>query len=261
MSSGGEEASFTSSAVLICSESSPSFETCVAPSVSGANSAPVPPLTRRWLIPVVHLRVTPRRASTLAHSSSTVLPYLVGRVGCSPLISETSGAESAPAPPLVGGRLVSSSWRASTTGPPLRVWRVITASFTATAGSSNPAVFSATAGVASRLGADSAPLGSILFGELASVPQVASKIESSGWPAITISFGVLSFASLAGSVREGGLWGRRVPLTGGSHLARAPRWTGSLSLSLSATRSRGFPRGSHCSPCPVACSTDGGSRL
>ena len=138
---------------------------------------------------------------------------------------------------------------------------MVTASFTATAGSSNPAVFSATAGVASRLGADSAPLGSILFGELASVPQVASKIESPVWPAMVDLECALSFASLAGSVREGGLWGRRVPLTGGSHLARAPRWTGSLSLSWLAEEGRGPASVGPSSSCPVACSPTSGLRL
>ena len=113
MSSGGEEVPFASSAVLICSESPPSFETFVAPSVSGANSAPVPPLARRWLIPVVHLRVTPRRASTSAHSSSTDFLYSIGRVARSPLVSEMLGAESAPASPFAVGRLASSPLRAS----------------------------------------------------------------------------------------------------------------------------------------------------
>ena len=210
MSSGGEETSFTSPAALICSSSPPSFEICVASSVLGANSAPVSQLIGRSLISVVHLRVTPRRASTSAHSSSTELPYSVGRAGCSSLISEMLGAESAPASPFAVGRLASSSLHASAKAcSACSVWsgRVVRASFTTTAGSSNPAVFSATAGVASPAGANSAPWWSILFGELASGPQVASEIECSLWPALVDLVCALSFASLAGSVREGGLWG------------------------------------------------------
>ena len=113
MSSGGEEAPFASSAVLICSASPPSFETFVASLVSGASSAPVPPLIRRWLVSVVPPWAPSRAASTSHHSSSTVLPYSVGRAGCSSLLSETSGAESAPASPFAVGRLASSPLHAS----------------------------------------------------------------------------------------------------------------------------------------------------
>ena len=211
MSNRGKEAPFTSSAVLICSASPPSFETFVASLVSGAGSAPAPPLIRRWLVSVVHLwtpRTAARRASTLSHSSSTVLSYSVGRAACSSLISETSGAESAPAPHFVGGRLVSSSWRASTTGSPLRAGRVVAASFTTTAGSLNPAGFSVTAGSASASGTNSASLQPIVVGELASCPRSASEVmfwwqkPDPGFPLCA-----LSFASLVCSVREGGLWG------------------------------------------------------